>query len=198
MAKMKILDLRPTQFAVGMKEVETKVEKLKVLSGDALHDYLRDHPVPVVLSPDGGAYLTDHHHLVRAAWEADLHDVATKVMADLTHLTPGTFWGRMEKEGWTYLHDQFGKGPHSPELLPLDVRGLADDPFRSLAWALREKKGFNKSPVPFCEFRWSEFLRRHITGHPMKMGFHKALEEALKLCHRPEAKSLPGYIDHED
>ena len=189
-----VLSLRPTQFALGMLEVEVKCTKLRELKHDELKDFLNSHPVPIILAPDGANYIIDHHHLVRAAWEVKITDVTIEKIKDLSHLTHAKFWEEMEKEKWTYLHDQFGKGPHSPEFLPLDVRGLADDPFRSLAWALREKKGYNKTEQPFSEFHWAEFLRKHISFHPIKMGFHKALEEAEKLCHKPEAVNLPGYI----
>jgi hypothetical protein len=194
LSKVTILNLRPTQFALGMREVEAKTSKLVKLGPDERHDYLRDHPVPLVLGPEGVPYLIDHHHLARAAWEVGIKELATETRADLSHLSESKFWEQMAHEGWVYLHDQFGKGPHLPDLLPLDVRGLADDPFRSLAWAVREEKGYDKSPIPFCEFRWAEFLRKHIVDHPMKMGFELALKKALLLCHKSEAKSLPGYI----
>ena len=67
--KRSIYDLRPTQFALGMKEVEAKVKKLKNFTEKELHDYLHHHPVPVVLCKDGNAHVIDHHHLVRACWE---------------------------------------------------------------------------------------------------------------------------------
>jgi hypothetical protein len=195
MSKVEVLNLRPTQFAVGMREVETKVAKLEKFSHSEREEFLRARPVPVVLGPQGEKYLIDHHHLVRAAWEAGIDDVLTEVKADLGRLKESDFWDHLRKEGWVYLHDQFGKGPHAPEFLPMDVRSLADDPFRSLAWALRDEKGFEKSPIPFCEFRWAEFLRKHIAGHPIRKGFHHSLKEALELCHLPEAKKLPGYIE---
>lgn len=195
MPKVVLLDLRPTQFAVGNREVETKARKLAKLTHDDRQAYLHEHPVPVVKAADGHIFLIDHHHLVRAAWESGVKHVTTETREDWSDLPASKFWDKMEKEGWVYLHDQFGKGPHSPDLLPVDVRGLADDPFRSLAWAVREAKGYGKSPVPFCEFRWAEFLRKHILGHPVKSGFEHALQAALELCHKPEAKTLPGYTE---
>jgi hypothetical protein len=195
MSKIDLLSLRPTQFALGMLEVETKVRKLQKLSDDELKDYLKEHPVPVVRAPDGEVYLIDHHHLVRACWELGIDKLVLEEKEDFSKLSEEQFWKKMDSLKWLYLHDQFGKGPHSATLLPRDVRGLADDPFRSLAWALREEKGFNKSPVPFCEFSWAEFLRSHILIHPAKIGFKEALKHAVELCHKPEAKKLPGYIE---
>src|SRR5258708_3718861 len=130
MAKVQVLALRPTQFALGLREVQAKVEKIRALSKDERHEYMHDHSVPVVLAPDAARYLIDHHHLVRAAWESGVIDeVVTELKADLTKLAIDKFWDQMKKQGWVYLHDQFGKGPHPPELLPVDVRGMADDPF---------------------------------------------------------------------
>jgi hypothetical protein len=195
MKKVKVLELRPTQFAVGMHEVAAKVRKLTKMTHEERHDYLIAHPIPVVSSPEGAHYMIDHHHLARAAWEAGIEDVFIKVQDDLSGHTEQKFWEKMKSEGWLYLKDQFGHGPHEEEMLPIDLRGLADDPFRSLAWAVRDANGFTKGAVPFCEFRWSEFFRKRMTGNPMRIGFDKALQEALKLCHDPDAKLLPGYIE---
>jgi hypothetical protein len=195
MSKIDLLSLRPTQFALGMLEVETKVRKLRKMSEDELKDYLKEHPVPVVRAPDGEVYLIDHHHLVRACWELGIDKLVLEEKEDFSKLSEEQFWKKMRSSKWLYLHDQFGKGPHSATLLPRDVRGLADDPFRSLAWALREKKGYNKSAIPFCEFSWAEFLRGHILIHPAKIGFKEALKHAVELCHKPEAKKLPGYVE---
>jgi hypothetical protein len=192
--KTHVLDLKPTQFALGMREVEQKVEKLKKMSATELDAYQHEHRVPVVQAVGGDLYLIDHHHLVRACWEAHITHVRVELKADLSHLGDQKFWEHMTEQGWVYLHDQFGKGPHAPQLLPIDVRGLADDPFRSLAWLVREHKGFNKSERPFCEFSWANFLRQHLDTHPGRLGFEEALRHALDLCHRPEAKKLPGYM----
>lgn len=195
--KTHVLELRPTQFALGMREVEVKVEKLTKMTEKERDEYLHEHRVPVIRARSGHLYLIDHHHLVRACWEARVNHVRVEEKADLSHLVEEKFWQEMKAAGWVYLHDQFGKGPHPPQFLPIDVRGLADDPFRSLAWELREKKGFNKSDKPFCEFTWADFLRRHLDTHPGRLGYEQALAHALELCHRPEAKHLPGYVGDE-
>jgi hypothetical protein len=192
--KTHVLDLKPTQFALGMREVERKVEKIKKLSEKELDEFLHEHKVPVIQAERGHLYIIDHHHLVRACWELHITHVRIELKADLSHLGEEKFWKAMADAGWVYLNDQFGKGPHPPKYLPIDVRGLADDPFRSLAWELREKKGFTKTEKPFCEFSWANFLRQHIETHPGRVGFEAALKVALDLCHKPEAKKLPGYV----
>ena len=189
-----VLSLRPTQFALGMREVETKVSHLMSLTHEDLQKYLEAHRVPVVAASGGEFYLIDHHHLARACWESGIMEVKAEKKADLSHLGERDFWKQLQVEGWIYLHDQFGKGPHAPELLPFDVKGMADDPFRSLAWELRQAKGYTKVDRPFSEFRWADFLRKHITIHPSRLGLSQALKLAMELCHHPEAKSLPGYL----
>lgn len=192
--KRHVFDLRPTQFAVGMFEVEKKTKKLLALKGKELEEYLESHPVPVVLCPDGQCHVIDHHHLVRAAWEAGIEKVVTRVEEDLSHLDGESFWKEMAKRKWVHLFDQFGEGPRQPLQLPLNVRGLADDLYRSIAWAVREQGGFEKTDAPFCEFHWADFFRGKIQVERTEEGFKKAVERALKLARSDEAKHLPGYL----
>jgi hypothetical protein len=192
--KRSVFDLRPTQFAVGMFEVEKKTKKLKSMKAKELEEFLDEHPVPVVLCPDGQAHVIDHHHLVRACWELGIDEVKVHIEADLSKLSVKDFWDEMNRRKWTHLYDQFGNGPHPHLSLPLNVRGLADDLYRSLAWAIREAGGYEKTPVPFCEFKWADFLRKKVVVERSEEGFKKALSEALKLAKSPEASHLPGFI----
>lgn len=190
---IEISKLRPTQFAVGMREVDQKIQKLMGLSGHKVEQFLLDHPVPVVLGPEKAIFIIDHHHLVRASWEHGLLAVKTEVKSDLSHLKSDGFWASMKKQNWVYLRDQFGGGPHEPLFLPHDIRSLADDPFRSLAWELREAGGYQKVETPFAEFKWAEYLRQHFSEHPALMGFHNALKKAIDLAKKSEASHLPGF-----
>jgi hypothetical protein len=191
--KRKVHELRPTQFALGMVEVSTKREKLLKMSENERDEYLHDHKVPIVLCRQGQAHLIDHHHLVRACWEAGVHHVVTEVKEDLSHLSDDAFWKAMVERNWTHLFDQLGNGPHEPHHLPVDIRGLADDPYRSLAWAVREAGVFEKSPEPFCEFRWADFFRKRLQIPRTENGFDKVFEAAKKLAIAPEARHLPGF-----
>ncbi|MGZ3691392.1 MAG: ParB-like protein [Pseudobdellovibrio sp.] len=51
MKKPDILDLCPTQFVLGMKEIEFKVEKINKFSDRELKEYCDDHVIPVVIGP---------------------------------------------------------------------------------------------------------------------------------------------------
>src|SRR5208282_3020788 len=133
------------------------------------------------------------HHHVRACWEAGIDELPIDVKADLAHLNHEDFWQTMEKAHWAHLLDQFGLGPHPHVLLPDDVRGMADDPFRSLAWALRHSGAYEKNDAPFSEFLWADFLRHEIELVPGDEGFAQALKTAHALARDPKARALPGY-----
>lgn len=190
---MKLLELRPTQFALGMIEVEAKIKHLETLKPKRLEEYLKAHPVPVVIGPGKVRYIIDHHHLVRACWELGIGHLKQKVESDLSHLEPGPFWSKMKKSNWVYLYDQFGNGPHNPLELPENIKGLADDFYRSLAWGVREEEGYNKVPAPFSEFRWAEFLRKKLKKRHTKDNFWVLVATGLRLCRSRAASKLPGY-----
>lgn len=191
--KREVTELRPTQFALGMREVAKKVEKISAMKEKHIEDFLEEHPVPIVISPHKHLYMIDHHHLVRACWEAGIKKVLTKLQADLSHLTNEEYWKVMLQSHWTYLYDQLGNGPHLPLRLPADIRCLADDPFRSLSWAVRDLGGFEKTTMAFSEFKWAEYFRSKIVIEIGDKGFKKAVDEGMKLCKSREAAHLPGY-----
>jgi hypothetical protein len=192
--KRPILDLKPTQFALGLREVARKVAKIKALSHDQRHEYLHARPVPVVVSAKKHWHIIDHHHHARACWEAGIEELPVEVKADLSHLPAAEFWKAMHDARWVHLLDQFGLGPHEPRLLPEDVRGMADDPYRSLAWALRHAGAFEKSDAAFSEFHWADFLRKELAVEPGDEAFARALAEARVLARSPKAAKLPGFI----
>jgi hypothetical protein len=43
--------------------------------------------------------------------------------------------------------------------LPKTLEAMTDDPYRSLAWFVRQKGGFCKSPREFAEFAWADWFR---------------------------------------
>jgi hypothetical protein len=53
------------------------------------------------------------------------------------------------------LDNHRGRGPLDVEQLPQKVTGLTDDPYRSLAWAVRKRGGFQKTTASFSEFQWA-------------------------------------------
>ena len=181
-------------MAIGMKEVDLRIAKLKSMRGTEFSKYLSERKIPVVLGPRKRVYCVDHHHLLRACWEAGVKEVQAEVKADLSGHSFPAFWKALHKARWIFLYDQFGRGPHDPAQLPGSIRSLADDPFRSLAWLVREKGGYRKTERPFAEFRWAQFLRKHLKMHPVFDHMEGALREAMRRARRPAAAHLPGFI----
>lgn len=194
MKKPDILDLRPTQFVLGMNEVNSKTSKIANFDKKELFIYSKDHIVPIVIGPKNELYMIDHHHFVRACWELKVSLYEIKIIKDLSHKNEKDFWNYMIKAGWVYLHDQFGLGPHAPLSLPGDIRGLADDPFRSLVWELIEHGTIAKDKIPFFEFQWASYLRLNL-NFPLhsKSNFKKAIRAATKLAQSNSAAHLPGF-----
>lgn len=190
--KRRVLALRPTQFAIGMREVDRKTAKFRALGRKKLKAYLRRHPLPVVVGPGGVEHVVDGHHHLRACWEAGHRRVFIDVKADYSRLSSADFWVAMRKSSWTHLYDEFGGGPHRPQRLPEDIRGAADDAYRSLAWAVRRAGGFKKSAMLYAEFKWADFFRENLLiGHGVE-AFDRAVKEGLRLCRSRESRRLPG------
>ncbi|WP_051468010.1 ParB/Srx family N-terminal domain-containing protein [Actinomadura oligospora] len=117
----------------------------------------------VVIGPGGRPYLTDGHHTLTSFAETpdgglDTH-VRLRVLANLSALTPKTFWARMAANKWDYLRDPEGR-PVKVNKLP-DSVGLAnfqDDKYRSLLYFSRDI-GYTQNSVPFQEFYWGSWVR---------------------------------------
>jgi hypothetical protein len=222
--KLRVKDLSPTQFALGKAEVAVRTGRMrKKFNKDPanLHDYLRVRPVPVVVRAKK-FYLVDHHHLVCALYHA-LHEtrgkdicVYVKVMANASTLEEVYFWKTMHEHNWVYLFDRAGGGPRQPQTLPAHIEDLDFNPYRSLAWIVRERHGYIKTNAPFAEFKWANFFRtRILLDQDILAGKHtiddfafevdehgrleltddgtEVIEEALILTASEEARGLPGF-----
>ena len=189
-----VLELRPTQFAVGMIEVKNKEAELASKTGPALSAYQRKHPEPVVKGPGGALFITDHHHPARAMADRGIETTSCRLEADYSGFDPHSFWAKMSEQGWVYLYDENGKGPRSPADLPRTVEGLKDDPYRSLASAVRNRGGFAKVSTPFAEFEWANYFRSsRISATAIQGDFKKSVKEASAIAMKRDACSLPGY-----
>ena len=193
-----ILDLRPTQFTVGMREVKAKRKhwrderKKRDEYTKKVEEFLGKHMIPVILGPKGRYYVIDHHHLARALHEEGVKDVAVTVIANLSKLDRDAFWFVMDNRDWTHPFDAGGRRrPYSD--MPKSVDKLTDDPFRSLAGELRRAGGFAKDTTPFSEFLWADFLRRRMKRKIVETDFDHALERALQLAKSMDANYLPGW-----
>lgn len=191
-----IVELRPTQITVGMREVEAKRlawrAKAAAVTGDKAGTFLARHMVPVIVGPKGRNYVIDHHHMCRALFEEGQEGVLVNVVADLQRLEPDAFWFNLDCRGWMHPFDEDGVRRGYADV-PKSIGDLRDDPFRSLAGELRLAGGYAKDTTPFSEFLWADFLRRRLKAKAVVADFKTALAQALNLAKSGEADYLPGW-----
>jgi hypothetical protein len=83
---------------------------------------------------------------------------------------------------------------HNQVRVSSDIRGLSDDPYRSLAWFVRKTGAFENSERNVAEFKWANFFRekRLLDRHGLA-GMPHALARAVAIAQTSEAKLLPGF-----
>lgn len=74
----------------------------------------------------------------------------TTVVGDLSRLDKEAFWIFLDRRGWTHPFDEKGRRRGYDDV-PTSIGDLVDDPYRSLAGALRKAGGFAKDTTPFSE-----------------------------------------------
>ncbi|HEX4158469.1 MAG TPA: ParB-like protein [Rhizomicrobium sp.] len=194
---VRIAELRPTQITVGRLEVEERKKHLRAMKKQKGGNFFETHMVPVIQGPKGRHYIIDHHHLALALLEEAYEEVFVLPVALLDRLEPEAFWTFLDNCGW--LHPFDDKGRRRPyDEIPHSLREMVDDPFRSLAGALRRVGGYAKDTTPFSEFLWADFLRRRVKRRQVKDEFPKALREALKFAKTRDADYLPGWCGPTD
>ncbi len=194
--RQKVLDLRPTQFAVGMLEVDEKIKALRGYSKKQLRAYVGETPVPVVISHEKHLYIVDHHHFVCVCYQLNIKKVHIKIIKDFSRskISYQKFWRWMFASRNAYPFCQFGEGPRKALYLPRDIRGLADDPYRSLAWFVRKAGAFEASEKNFAEFKWANFFRsKNLLDRHGYAGMPQAMVQAVKQAQSPSARTLPGF-----
>ena len=191
-----ISDLRPTQITVGLREVQRKRARWKHVGADGGY-FLGKHMIPVVIGPKMRSYIIDHHHLARALHDEGQETVLTTIVADLNLLDRDAFWKFLDNRGWLHPFDASGaRMPYSA--IPKGVTDLIDDPFRSLAGAVREAGGYAKDTMPFSEFIWADYFRRHIKPSALDNDFDDSVKRAISLARDHTADFMPGWCgpDH--
>jgi hypothetical protein len=187
-----VKSLYPTQLTVGMLEVAEKRKRLEALKPAEREDFLEAHPMPVVLGPSKRLYITDHHHLARAALEAGVDQAFFEVEADLSQLPMNKFWIEMDDQSWVHPLDHNGVR-HRYEAIPARLDQLLDDVYRSLAGFVRDAGAFDKTHTAFAEFIWADFFRRNIAIEDVGADFQGAVRRGKELARSPRAKRIPGF-----
>jgi hypothetical protein len=185
-------DLHPTQLTVGMIVVQDKKKHLEALSPADRQNFMKAHPMPAVIGPQGTLYVTDHHHLGRAAFDAKATSAFFLVEADLSKCTPEAFWKEMNENQWVHPLDENGVR-HYYAAIPDRLNKLVDDVYRSLAGYVRDAGGFDKTPTAFAEFIWADFFRRSVPIETVRSDFQTAVRAGLSLAQSKWAKHIPGF-----
>ena len=185
-------DLHPTQLTVGMIVVQDKKKHLEGLSASDRQDFMKSHPMPAVIGPQKRLYITDHHHLGRAALEAGVKTGFFQVDEDFSNCTIETFWKEMNEHLWVHPLDENGTR-HVYAQIPTQLGKLVDDVYRSLAGYVRDAGGYDKTPTAFAEFIWADFFRRNIAVETVRADFHTAVQAGVSLAHGKWAKHIPGF-----
>jgi hypothetical protein len=126
----------------------------------------------------------------------DIKKVRIKIVKDLSKskMSYANFWKWMFKSRNADPFCQFGEGPRKALYLPRDIRGVADDPYRSLAWFVRKAGAFENSERNYAEFKWANFFRaRGLLDRNGLSELPRALPKAVKIAQSPAAKRLPGF-----
>jgi hypothetical protein len=188
-------DLRPTQMAVGMRAVDAKREKVerRAKSSRKLRRFLEERPIPAVRGPGDDLFIIDHHHLSLALLKSDVDEAFVNIVGDLSHLPRKRFLRRMTVLGLLHAYDSHGR-PVCPTNLPETLDELRGDPYRDLAWSVREAGGFEKTGRPYAEFRWADFFRTRIPRSTVRRDFDYAHDRAMWLARSREALRMPGYV----
>jgi len=189
---VKLDRLRPTQMTVGYREVRVKRKHWKTLGRKARQAEIDSHWFPAVLGPGNEYYITDHHHLGLALIEEGVGEVRAMLLKDMSWLDDATFWRMMDHNQWVHPFDARGERRNFRNL-PKALTKLVDDPYRSLAGAMRTAGGYAKDAAPFSEFLWADYLRPHIAVTLIRKDFPKALADAMALAHEQDARYLPGW-----
>lgn len=193
----RLADLHPTQITVGFREVAQKRLQLRARLRKAGEGGAPKLAAPVVLAPDGGLYLIDRHHLACAMRQEGVERVRIRQVADFSTIAAKDLWAALEARGWCRPYDADGRRRPFGDIPPT-LDALLNDPFRSLASALRRSGGFTKWAAPFSEFAWADFLRTRIPSHTLAMDFDSALDHAMRLARTSAAQHLPGWLARAD
>jgi hypothetical protein len=153
-------------------------------------------------SHTGIFYITDHHHLARALFGIGVSNTYCTIIDNLSHTKPDDFWKQLEANNEVYLKDRNGNSI-TPHDLPASVKDLSNNPFRSLAGAVRESCGSekgdeNSSGEDYLDFRWADYLREHwaqtgIASEDIDTKFEGVTIAARQLAAQKDAANLPGY-----
>ena len=190
-----VASLQPTQWCVGLAEVWSRQQDYAPQTRDKRLKDLKRKPVPLIRSAAGEMWMVDRHHRLRALLGLDPQATTWGyLIADLSVDSREAVLQVLDQQGWLYLIDGRGNGPHHPLELPRTLLDLEDDPYRSLVWKLKQE-GLIKPQrqIPYHEFRWGHWLRRRPLPPFSSQRLEPALIPARRLVCSQAASVLAGW-----
>lgn len=193
--ELPIASLQPTQLCVGLAEVSSRIADFSADNPAQQRDYLASKPVPLVRSRSGAVWMVDRHHRLRALIAIQPEAIAFGYVAlQVDSDDRAAVLAELHQRGWLYLYDGRGLGPLNPAVLPPNLLGLQDDPYRSLVWKLKKDKVIEAAPlIPFHEFRWGAWLRSRTLPPFSSQRLEPALPAARALARSSAAAHLAGW-----
>ncbi|WP_041391050.1 ParB-like protein [Prochlorococcus marinus] len=193
--KVQVKTLLPTQMCIGLAEVINRKKDFLIDNKREILEYLKTKPVPLVSNGNGNFWMLDRHHRLRALLEADEHAeaygyIVTEVKTNqVSHMLDF-----LDEQGWLYLYNSRGLGPHPTKYLKENLLELEDDPYRSLVWKLKQEGIIKAKPlIPYHEFRWAAWLRKRPLPPFNSRNLTPALTKARKFTTSQAASSLAGW-----
>ena len=188
-------NLHPTQFCYGPSGYNYKISLITSKhSKNNLQKYLDKKPVPVI-EYNNTLYLVDRHHLCKAllyqrkSLPQDIYVTIIKINTPIFN-NKQEFIEYLIKNKLTLLEDK-GVSKNFDQL-PQSLDHLSVDWHRGLAWLVRKSGAILKTPVPFMEFYWANYLRPYIKEQPINdQIILKAIE--LSLENNTTTNNLPGF-----
>ncbi len=176
--EIELAELRPTQSAVGLEEVQVKRRQWRARSREDKAQLLLRHIFPIVRGPGRTSFLLDGHHLAYALQQEGVRCVNARLADDLAALDVVVFKSVMEKRGYINPYD---RDNWAAAAMPERLAELGDDPFRSLVAKVRRYNRCPKSSAPFAEFHWAHFLRSHSEFDIRASSPEQAINTARRL-----------------
>jgi len=197
--------LSPLQGAVGMKQVIYMENRI---ADDPKHGRrkLEEDPIKVVAGVGGQLFIIDHHHAAEA-WLGAKTEWGANALCKIVNSEKGLpaefktedeFWTALKAARLVRLKNASGIDVDVSQL-PKTLETMPDDPYRSLAWFVRQKGGFFKTAREFAEFAWADWFRSkspalEIQNLPSDPNDKNAtVDEAVEMAHSSEAENLSGY-----
>jgi hypothetical protein len=192
--RLALSKLKPTQSAIGRREVEKLKLELTEMAKDpeVLKEYLKSKRIEVVIGPGGKYHIVDGHHHATALAELGMGPGYLKIVDNLSNKSEAEFWRTMKSRKWVRLRGPNGEAI-SVSQLPKHVKHMKDDPYRSLSGTMAEVKAFKNKALPFMEFSWADYLRKRIPLSLLQSDWDGAVVMATRFSLDPEADKLPGF-----